>query len=136
VDRLVGDAVILNLTNAKAENGVTLQQVTEAAKAAGGVRKGDIVFGRMGLTSNFSTASLKWLIDQGMKLMGVDSGGVELSDPTHANVNHLLLFRAGIPVIENLANLDRLSRPRVKVYALPIPVRGLDAFPLRVIAIE
>jgi len=137
LDRLGGDAVILNLTNAKAEGGVTLQHVQDAAKAAGGVRKGDIVFGRMGPTPYFSTASLKWLVAQGMKMMGVDSAGVELADDkTQANVNHLVLFRAGIPLIENLANLDRVSRPRVKVYALPVPVRGLDAFPLRVIAVE
>jgi arylformamidase len=137
LDRLGGDAVILNLVNAKAEGGVTLQQVQDAAKAAGGVRKGDIVFCRMGPTPYFATAPLKWLVGQGMKLMGVDSSGVELADDkTQANVNHLVLFRAGIPLIENLANLDRVSRPRVKVYALPVPVRGLDAFPLRVIAVE
>ena len=137
LDRLGGDAVILNLVNAKAAGGVTLQQVQDAAKTAGGVRKGDIVFCRMGPTPYFSTASLKWLVGQGMKMMGVDSAGVELADDkTHANVNHLVLFRAGIPLIENLANLDRVSRPRVKVYALPVPVRGLDAFPLRVIAVE
>ena len=69
--------------------------------------------------------------------MGVDSGGVELThDTTHANVNHLLLFRAGIPLIENLTNLGSLTKSRMQVYALPVPVRGLDAFPLRVIAIE
>jgi kynurenine formamidase len=116
---------------------VTLEQVQAAAQAAGGIRRGDIVFCRMGKTKYFTTASLQWLVDQGMKLMGVDSGGVELShDTTHANVNHLLLFRAGISVIENLAHMDRLTQSRVKAYALPVPVRGLDAFPLRVIAIE
>ena len=36
LDRLGGDAVILNLANAKAEGGVTLQQVQDAAKVAGG----------------------------------------------------------------------------------------------------
>jgi kynurenine formamidase len=67
----------------------------------------------------------------------VDSCGVELAhDKTHANVNHLLLFRAGIPVIENLTNLDQLTQKRVRVYALPVPAKGLDAFPLRVIAVE
>ena len=137
VEQFVGDAVILDLTGAEAEGGVTLAQVQAAAEAAGGVRAGDIVFCAMGPTKYFSTASLQWLVDQGMKLMGVDSGGVELShDTTHANVNHLLLFRAGISVIENLAHMDRLTQSRVKAYALPVPVRGLDAFPLRVIAIE
>jgi kynurenine formamidase len=68
--------------------------------------------------------------------MGVDSGGVELAhDDTHANVNHLTLFRAGIPLVENLANLDQVSGRRVTVYALPVPVKGLDSFPLRVIAL-
>jgi arylformamidase len=137
VEQFVGDAVILDLTAAEAEGGVTLEQVQAAASTAGGIREGDIVFCRMGKTKYFSTASLQWLIDQGIKLMGVDSGGVELvHDKTHANVNHLLLFRAGISVIENLAHMDQLSQSRVKAYALPVPVRGLDAFPLRVIAIE
>ena len=122
---------------AEADGGVTLEQVQAAAERAGGVRKGDIVFGMMGPTRYFSTAGLQWLVDQGIKLMGVDSEGVELAhDNTHANVNHLLLFRQGIPLIENLTNLDQVSQPRVQVYALVVPVRRLDAFPLRVIAVE
>ena len=137
VTQLVGDALILDLTAAEAEGGVTLAQVQDAAEAGGGLQNGDIVFAQMGKTRYFATDALQWLIDQGMKLIGVDSGGIELShDKTHANINHLLVFRAGIPVIENLTNLDQLTQKRVKVYALPIPVKGLDAFPLRVIAIE
>lgn len=137
VSQLVGDAVILDLRSAEAEGGVTEAQVRDAAEAAGGVHAGDIVFGQMGKTGYFSTPGLKWLVDRDIKLMGVDSAGVELThDTTHANVNHLLLFRAGIPLIENLANLDRLTKSRVTVYALPVPVKGLDAFPLRVIAVE
>lgn len=137
LSQLVGNTVILDLTQAEADGGVTLAQVQAAAQTAGGIREGDIVFGRMGPTKYFSTAALQWLVDEGIKLMGVDSGGVELThDETHANVNHLLLFRAGIPVIENLANLDRLAQTRVKTYSLPVPVKGLDAFPLRVIAVE
>jgi kynurenine formamidase len=137
VEQLCGPAVILDLRDAEAEFGVTLEQVQSAAQKAGGVHAGDIAFGQMGKTQYFSTEGLQWLVDQGIKLMGVDSGGVELShDTTHANVNHLILFRAGIPLIENLGHLDRLTQSRVQVYALPVPVKGLDAFPLRVIAIE
>lgn len=138
LDQLTGDAVILNLIDAEGEAGVTLAEVQVAAEKAGGIRRGDIVFGRMaGPTQYFSTPALQWLVDQGIKLMGVDSMGVELMhDTTHANVNHLLLFRANIPLIENLANLDQLTQALVKVYALPVPVKGLDAFPLRVVAVE
>ena len=137
LSQLIGEAVILDLRAAEADGGVTEAQVRAAAEAAGGVHAGDIVFGQMGPTQYFSTPGLEWLVDRKIKLMGVDSPGVELAhDTTHANVNHLLLFRAGIPLIENLANLDQLSRARVMVYALPVPVTGLDAFPLRVIAVE
>ncbi|MCE7987801.1 MAG: hypothetical protein DYG89_42090 [Caldilinea sp. CFX5] len=138
LEQLTGDAVILNLIDATADGGVTLAEVQSAAEKAGGIRRRDIVFGRMARpTQYFATPALQWLVDQGIKLMGVDSMGVELMhDTTHANVNHLLLFRANIPLIENLTNLDQLTQARVKVYALPAPVKGLDAFPLRVIAVE
>ena len=137
VDQLAGEAVILDLRQAEAEGGVTLEQVQAAADKAGGLHEGDIVFGMMGPTKYFSTEALAWVVEQGIKLMGVDSGGVELShDTTHANVNHLLLFRQGIPLIENLTDLDQVRQSRVQVYALVVPVKRLDAFPLRVIAVE
>ena len=66
VEQLAGDAAILDLSEAEAEGGVTLEQVQAAAQVAGGIRKGDIVFCRMGPTKYFSTASLRWLIDQGI----------------------------------------------------------------------
>jgi len=137
LERLIGDAVILDLREAYSDAGVTIEQVREAAEEAGGLNVNDIVFCMMGETDYFSTEALRWLVEAGVKLMGVDSAGVELPHSiSHANENHLMLFRAGVPLIERLANLDKLSKSRVKVYALPIPVVGLDAFPLRVIAIE
>ena len=137
LERLIGDAVILDLREAYSDAGVTIEQVREAAEEAGGLNVNDIVFCMMGETDYFSTEALRWLVEAGVKLMGVDSAGVELPHSiSHANENHLVLFRVGVPLIERLANLDKLSKSRVKVYALPIPVVGLDAFPLRVIAIE
>ena len=137
LEKLIGEAVILDLRDAYSDSGVTLEQVKKAVDAAGGLKRNDIVFCMMGETDYFSTEGIKWLVESGIKLMGVDSAGVEIPHSvSHANENHLALFRAKIPLIERLANLDKLSKSRVQVYALPIPVEGLDAFPLRVIAIE
>ena len=123
--------MILDLTNAEAVGGVTLEQTQTAAERAGGIRKGDMAFGQMGNTCYFATATLDWLVEQGIKLMGVDLGDVDLSyDETRANINYLVLFRAGIPLIENLDNLDQLTQRRVLIHTLPVPVNGLDAFPL------
>jgi len=41
-----------------------------------------------------------------------------------------------VVLIENLTNLDRLTRERVFFIALPLKIRGSDASPARVIAIE
>jgi len=41
-----------------------------------------------------------------------------------------------VTLIENLTNLDRLSTERVFFVALPLKIRGSDASPARVIAIE
>ncbi len=137
IDQLAGETVILDLRRAEAEGGVTLEQVKTAVEKSGGVGEGDIVFGMMGPTQYFSSSGLQYLVDKGIKLMGVDSMGVELAhDDSHANVNHLILFRQGIPLIENLTNLDRVSRPRVQTYSMVVPVQRLDAFPLRVIAVD
>ncbi len=71
--------------------------------------------------------------------MGVDTGGIELppQDPPAAKQhNHHLLMDNGIPLIENLANLNRLSRPRMTVFAFPVAVERLDSFPVRVVALQ
>ena len=136
LEQLVGPGVVLRLRDPDGPANVTLECVQAAAQAAGGIRPGDIVLCDVDDDADFSTAALQWLVDQGMKLMAVSSGGVELEDPQHRNSNHLVLFRAGIPLIENLAHMDQLTQDRVQVYALPIPARDVDAFPLRVIAIE
>lgn len=137
LEQLVGEAVILDLRQAYSGSGISLEQVKIAAEKAGGIKQGDIVFCMMGETDYFSTEAVKWLVFKKIKLLGVDSAGVELPQSvSHANINHLALFRAGIPLIERLAHLTELSQSRVEVFALPIPVVGLDAFPLRVIAIE
>jgi kynurenine formamidase len=50
--------------------------------------------------------------------------------------NHRLLTHAGIPVLECLTNLVEIKKQRVFLIALPWPVVGLDACPVRAIAIE
>jgi arylformamidase len=146
LEQLMGEAVLLDLRNCPRKSAITLQHVQAASSKAGGIHSGDIVFCNLGsakfygteeygTSPHFSPEAIQWLVDQGMKLMGVDASGVEVPGSEH-HVNHSALFIKGIPLIENLANLDHLSRTRFLVYALPIAVTGLEAFPLRVIAVE
>jgi arylformamidase len=150
LERLCGEAVILDLTEVEPGSDVTLSAIQEAAGAAGGMNRGDIVFCRFDFdryydqpdqpkSPSFTAEAVQWLVDQGMKMMGVDTGGIELpkSDSrAPKQYNHHLLLDRGIPLIENLANLDQLSRSRVTIFAFPVAIERLDSFPLRVVALE
>ena len=150
LERLCGEAVILDLTEVEPGSDVTLSAIQEAAESAGGMSRDDIVFCRFDFdryydqpdqpkAPSFTAEAVQWLVDQGMKMMGVDTGGIELpkSDPrAPKQYNHHLLLDKGIPLIENLANLDQLSRSRVTIFAFPVAIERLDSFPLRVVALE
>lgn len=146
LEQLIGEAVLLDLRHCPRKSCVNVEHLQEASKKVGGIQRHDIVFCNLGsaryygtdeyaTTPYFSPEAIRWLVDQEMKLMGVDASGVEVPG-SEEHVNHAALFAKGIPVIENLANLDTLSKTRFMVYALPIAVAGLEAFPLRVIAVE
>ncbi len=145
-ERLVGEAVVLDLCGRPPKHKITQEELQQAAFKAGGIKKGDIVFCHTGYSKfygideyrqapGFARQALEWLVAEGMKLMGVDTGGIETQDVPN-NAHHTLLFRKGICLIENLTNLAALSTSRVMVFALPLAVEGLEAIPLRVIALE
>ena len=146
LETLIGPAVILDLKGRPAKSAIAIDDVRIAADKAGGIRPGDIVFGNLGWSPFYGTEgyagnpyfppdTIAWLAAQGMKLMGVDAGGVEVPG-SEEHVSHHALFSRAIPLIENLTNLERLSKPRAHVYAVPVAVRGLEAFPVRVIAVQ
>jgi arylformamidase len=144
LETLCGEAILLDLSGRPPRSEIGLDDVVRAAAESGGVKKGDIVFCDLGLAGlygtpaygenpYFATAALDWLAGEGMKLMGVDAGGVEVpGSPEH--VNHRALLGRGIPLIENLANLEALTSRRFRVWAFPIAVAGVDSFPVRVVA--
>jgi arylformamidase len=146
LEKLWGEAIILDLRNVSRRQEISADQVVDAARRAGGIRAKDIVLCNLGLgkfygmaeykqNPFFSTKAIQWLIQQGMKMMGVDASGVEIPG-SESHVNHNALFEKAIPLIENLTGFDRITKDRVQVYAFPIAVEGLESFPVRVVAFE
>lgn len=146
LEKLMGEAVLLDFRECPRKSAITIEDAEDASRKAGGIRPGDIVLCNVGSAAlygteeygtspYFSPEAIRWLVSRGMKMMGVDASGVELPG-SEEHVNHSALFSRGIPLIENLANLDQLSKVRFLVYAFPIAVSGLEAFPLRVVAVE
>lgn len=144
LDAYYGDAVLLDFSDIQERVEISLERVKKEADKIGGIPKGAIVFCNLGFADRygqdeysmspyFSNEAIEWLSQSGMKMMGVDAGGVELP-ASEEHVNHTALFINNIPLIENVANLNKLGRSHFKVTAFPYPIAGVEAFPLRVVA--
>ena len=87
VTAFFGEAVVLDLSDAAVVGGVDLARVQAAAERSGGVRPGDIVLMRFDWDRRNATSAaipptqtpdaLRWLVDQGITLLGIDSPGLE-----------------------------------------------------------
>jgi kynurenine formamidase len=145
VEQFFGETVILDLSDVPWSMPVERPRLEDAASHAGGIRAGDIVFIYFGWDRRAATEgggppyptpdALQWLVDPGIKLLGIDSPGLEVPGSREL-INHRILFDGGIPLIESLAHLEDLRESRVYVFAQPLPALGTDAIPLRVLAFE
>lgn len=84
-----------------------------------------------------SAEAARWLLERGVRTVGVDfavdSGGSEAGGPKYPV--HRILLEANVCLIENLINLDRIGARTFTLLALPIPVRGGNGAPARVVAV-
>jgi len=146
VERTLGPARVLDVGRPPPGAAIGIEDLKQAARRAGGIQPGEVVLIRTGWSDRYDTPEylkspwfrpdgLTWLVDQGMVMLGVESAGVEeLTSTTHES--HLALFDRGVPLIENLANMKALGdRKKVITVCTPLAIGGLEAFPIRVLAI-
>jgi arylformamidase len=143
ISRMIGPAIVLDFRHKGVSEPITLAEM----QAAGDIQVGDRVLTMTGRHTQYRTPqshdrpyiteeAMRWLVeDRKINCLGTDSSGFEVRGVTNYP-NHRLLNQAGIPVIECMANLTQLRHPRIHLIALPIPVVGLDACPIRAIAVE
>lgn len=144
VERFFGEAIVFDFSAAPLGEPLSLAQLQRMAAPGGGVRPGDIALFRFDWDQRAaagsyppypSTAALRWLVEAGVKLVGIDTPGLDI--PGDRNLpNHHLLFAHDIPLIESLDRLGDLRQPRIYLFAQPLPATGTDAIPLRVLAFE
>lgn len=73
----------------------------------------------------------QFLVDCGVRLVGVDMPSVDRAPyPAH----HILLG-AGVPIVENLTNLEAIRANPFQIVVLPLKLAGLDGSPVRAVAI-
>lgn len=76
-------------------------------------------------------SAVRWLVDREIAALGLDCS-VDQGSPYP---NHQLLLGRGIPLIENLTNLDLIGQREFVIAALPVPVQAGNGGPARVVAL-
>jgi arylformamidase len=144
-DTFMGPAIRLDFRHKQVNEPITVDDFQKA----GDIRERDIVLMWQGREHQYRTKqshdrpyvteeAANWLaLDKKIKLLGTDSSGFEVRGAKTPHPNHHLFFKAGvdIPVVECLRNLGAIPQQRFFFSGLPIPVKGLDASPIRAIAI-
>ncbi|MCL4350922.1 MAG: cyclase family protein [Candidatus Thermoplasmatota archaeon] len=80
----------------------------------------------------------KLIASLGVSVLGLDTPGPDApirSGKRKGDPLHIELLSKGMPVIENLNNLDAISGMETIVYALPIKISGSSGAPARVVAL-
>jgi kynurenine formamidase len=73
----------------------------------------------------------RFLADCGIGLLGIDTPSLD----TPPNPAHRVLLEAGVLLLENLTNLDRIGRDEFHLIALPLGIVGAEASPVRAVAV-
>jgi len=76
----------------------------------------------------------RWLAaNRSIGAIGLDTASIDRGQ-SQLFESHQILFKAGIPALENVANLDRLPPRGFEVIALPMMIQNGSGAPLRIIA--
>ncbi|WKU08484.1 cyclase family protein [Micromonospora sp. HUAS LYJ1] len=79
-------------------------------------------------------SSADWMVDNDAVLVGLDCI-TERPDDRSGQV-HRRLLAAGIPILENIQNLDQVSGSVVQLMALPVKIAGVEAAPARAVVFD
>ena len=74
------------------------------------------------------------LAQGGATLVGIDCANIDnMKDPERPA--HTTLLEAGIPIVEHLRNLDKLTGKQFRFFAAPPAIEGGTSFTVRAFAI-
>ena len=140
--QLVGPLVVLDCRKKKNGEEITLEEVKAYDKK---IKAGSIVFIWTGIDKQYHTdrwdekpylafEATKWLVSKKIVCLGADAADIEIQGTDH-QPNHQALFDAGVVMVESLANLEKVYSDNYIVMIMPIPIKGLESSPARIIAI-
>lgn len=141
-----GEAVLIDVSLRDATQPITaamllarLQETAEEVKA------GDIVLIRgwadawngpgFHEAEALDISAAKWLRAMNVKSIGLDLANADTGS-NMGRPSHLELLGNNIGIMENLTNLDQLTKTRFFFMGIPLNIKGLSGSPIRAVAVE
>lgn len=139
IDAFVGEACVIDLSRDGCDESNTIIDAETLATRLANISDFSRVLIRTGCSvrsGNFpehwpslGLPAVQWLVERGVRLLGVDAPSVDERNSTSLGVHHAV-FAAGACVLENL-NLHGVAVGRYYLYAQPLLIVGADAAPVR-----
>lgn len=149
VTSFIGRCVYLNITTCSPNQHITAADLEAASKDR--VRKGDVViidspykltpFTKLTNTEVdkrlfIGVESAQWFKEKGVKSVGFGDGVSIENANEDVKPFHDILMAENITFIEVLKNLEQLTQEIFMIIFLPLPIKGIDSSPVRVVAVE
>lgn len=149
LERLIGDCLLLDFTHKRAGDSQSSEAITlpELKVFEDDIRPGIMLMFNFNCAQFYGTPrshdrphltyeAIEWLaLEKKIGLLGSDASGFEKKGVPN-QPGHQILMDNQIPVIESATNLGELRKRKFTLLVLALSVEGLDACPVRLLAIE
>lgn len=148
VKTVMGRGFLIEAVNLKAKESLTLKMVQEREKQVGTIKENDIILIRFGWDDKYalqpngadflkdwpglSEEAALYFLEKKVSVVGCDTLSLDVFGTANC-VSHEVLLGNGIPIIENICNLAKLS-PLSYVIGLPNKFKDGSGSPIRLVA--
>jgi kynurenine formamidase len=147
LETLIGEALVVDLTFKPPGSEILLE---DFERDGGDIKRDDIVILHTGYEDcddaskycPLSPAAAKWLAGREIKCLGVDTPSLDPINTASAKASarthpsHHIILKAGIPIVECLANLGTLKSNRIFFCCLCLKIDRSDGAPARAVALD
>ncbi|NHM32898.1 cyclase family protein [Neobacillus terrae] len=146
IDATMGNAIVIDVSDKAPNEPVTREMIeTVVEREHLSIKEDDIVLFRcwpgewngegFHQCKSLAPSVAEWVVDHKLKAIGLDLANADINDNMQRDV-HLTLLGRNILIMENIVNLDKLSKKSFYFIGTPLNLKGLTGSPIRALAIE
>jgi len=145
LERLITSAIICKVKKGL-DNAITKDDIVKFEKKHGKIPPNSTLIFATGWHKNLlkkfyftknpglSLGAARYLASKKMNLVGIDSPSIDLGRDNNFSAHHILL-KKGILILENLCNLEEISKLHFTLVVFPLKLKGATGSPVRAIAL-